>query len=312
MIAQLPLIIVNPTSAAGKTGKDWPSLTSSIRTHFGPFAVQFTKGVGDAMTIAADEARNGRTLIIACGGDGTVSEVTNGIMEAGTDTELGIIPRGTGGDFRRSLKIPLHINEAARTLRNGITRRIDVGRASYLNASGKIERRYFINLASFGMSGHVITKSKEASGLLRGTTLSYLAATLQTTLTFDKPEVWLEVDDKAVRRIKIANVCIANGRYFGGGMKVAPDAKLNDGQFDVIAIGDMGRAEMLAKSYRLFSGTHIHDERVSSTRAAKVKAGAARDGVTVKVELDGEVVGELPAIFEIIHDGLNLRCPKRS
>jgi len=309
MTAQLPLIIVNPTSAGGRTGRNWAALASVIRTHFGPFAVEFTKAVGDGETIAREAVKNGRSFIIACGGDGTISEVTNGIMKAGGAAELGIIPRGTGGDFRRSLKLPFRIEDAARALRTGISQKIDIGRASYLNDQGKIEVRHFINVASFGMSGHVIEKSKEGSATMGGK-VSYLAATVRMTLTFDKPEVWLEIDDKPTKRIRIANVCIANGRYFGGGMKVAPDAKLNDGLFDVVAIGDIGRAEILAKAYKLYSGSHLKMEKVGLTHGAKIKAGAVKDETVVKVELDGEVVGQLPATFEIIPSSLTLRCSK--
>jgi len=309
MTAQLPLIIVNPASASGRTGKNWASLASAIRTHFGPFSVEFTNATGDGEIIASEEVKNGRSFIIACGGDGTISEVTNGIMKSGGSAELGIIPRGTGGDFRRSLKLPDRIEDAARELRNGMSQKIDIGRASYLNDQGKIENRHFINVASFGMSGHVIEKSKEGSATFGGK-VSYLAATLKTTLTFDKPEVWLEVDDKPTQRIRIANVCIANGRYFGGGMKVAPDAKLNDGLFDVVAIGDIGKIEILAKAYRLYNGTHLSMDQVGLTQGSRIKAGAVKDDTIVKVELDGEVVGQLPATFEMIPNSLTLRCAK--
>lgn len=309
MIAQLPLIIVNPASASGKTGRLWPELVSTIRTHFGPFEVAFTKEPGDGERLAALETRNGRSLIIACGGDGTISEVANGILHAGGAAELGIMPRGTGGDFRRTLEVPLRPAEAARALRDSQPRRIDVGRASFLTSEGKLKQRYFVNLASFGMSGRVIERSKESAELLGGR-LAFYAATLQTTFTFTKPEVWLEVDDQPVQRLRIANVCIANGRYFGGGMKVAPEAKLNDSLFDVVAIGDLSVPEILLKSYRLYNGTHLSLAKVGSTRATKVKAGAVSDGLVVKVELDGEVVGQLPATFEILPQALTVRSPR--
>ena len=158
------------------------------------------------------------------------------------------------------------------------------------------------------MSGHVIEKSKESAEYLGGR-VGYFAATIRTTLTFDQPEVWLEIDDKPTRRLRISNVCIANGRFFGGGMKVAPDAKLNDGFFDVVAMGDFGKVEILAKAYRLYNGTHLSLDKVGLTKAIRLKAGAVTDGVAVKVELDGEVVGQLPATFEIIPGALNLRSP---
>ncbi|MGA9998404.1 MAG: acylglycerol kinase family protein, partial [Pyrinomonadaceae bacterium] len=152
-MALLPLVIVNPTSAQGKTRGAWPRVASELRTHFGPFNCVFTEKSGDAKRLAADGAREGRGLIIACGGDGTINEVANGILESGVDAELGIFPSGTGGDFRRTLSLSTHVATAARALRTGVTRRIDVGRVTYWNQDGTQETRYFLGVASCGMSG---------------------------------------------------------------------------------------------------------------------------------------------------------------
>src|SRR5262245_58633975 len=123
----LPLVIVNPESASGSTRKAWPQIASDLRTHFGSFSVAFTEGSGQGIDIANEAARSGVDLIIACGGDGTISDVGNGILSSGKDVELGILPSGTGGDFRRTLEIPAQSRNAARMLREGRTRRIDVG-----------------------------------------------------------------------------------------------------------------------------------------------------------------------------------------
>src|SRR5207253_10974026 len=110
----LPLVIVNPTSADGATEENWPKIASDLRTHFGAFSVAFTEAVGDGRRLAAEAAKQGTKLIIACGGDGTISEVANGILESGQEAELGILPSGTGGDFRRTLRIPNNVPAAAR------------------------------------------------------------------------------------------------------------------------------------------------------------------------------------------------------
>ena len=122
----LPLIIVNPKSAAGSTREKWSGIASDLRAHFGPFSVAFTKAPGDGMDLALRAADAGRQLIIACGGDGTINEVANGILRSGKETELGIFPSGTGGDFRRSINMPYCSREAARALRSGTTEMIDV------------------------------------------------------------------------------------------------------------------------------------------------------------------------------------------
>src|SRR6187455_2460068 len=127
----LPLVIVNPESASGATQKAWPQIASDLRMHFGPFTVAFTERVGQGTDLASDAARNGVDLIIACGGDGTISEVANGILGSGKDVELGILPSGTGGDFRKTLGVSHRTRDAAEVLRRGVSRRIDVGRVTY-------------------------------------------------------------------------------------------------------------------------------------------------------------------------------------
>jgi diacylglycerol kinase (ATP) len=120
--AALPLVIVNPKSAAGSTASRWAEIASDLRAHFGAFQVAFTKRAGDGINLAVRGAAQNRKFIIACGGDGTINEVANGILQSGADIELGVLPSGTGGDFRRTLGIPTSAREAARKLREGRTK----------------------------------------------------------------------------------------------------------------------------------------------------------------------------------------------
>jgi diacylglycerol kinase (ATP) len=312
----LPLIIVNPVSAGGATGAAWPALACDVRRHFGAFDVAFTRSAGDAVSIAEREAHSGRSFIIACGGDGTVNEVACGILRAGLDTaELGVLPSGTGGDFRRTLRIPVRHADAARQLREGETRVMDAGRVVFVNERGEEESRFFLNVASFGMGGDVIKRVKSRAGLpagaarLLGGRLSFAAAALQATLAFEKPEVRVRLDGGRETRLKVTNFCVANARFFGGGMKIAPPAKIDDGLFDVVAVGDMGALSILANSYRVYFGTHLGMEEVRHARARRVEA-APVSGAAVKLEVDGELVGRLPARFEILPGALRVRCPR--
>jgi diacylglycerol kinase (ATP) len=312
----LSLVIVNPASAGNATRDAWPGLASDLRAHFGPFNCAFTAEPGDGRRIALSEAGRGRRLIIACGGDGTVNEVANGILESGEDVELGLLPSGTGGDFRRTLGISTHAATAARVLREGRARRIDVGRVSYLNHEGERETRYFLGVASFGMSGEVIERVR-ASGLrllpvtrsrwLSGK-ISYGVATLQTTLKSPSTTVHVQLDEQQERRFRVANLCVANARYFGGGMKIAPDAKLNDGRFDIITIGDLGALKILANAPRLYMGKHLSMRQVHHRLAARVTARPAKEDALVLIEVDGELPGRLPATFEILPRALRVRC----
>ena len=315
----LPLVIINPASAGGATARSWPGIASDLRTHFGPFSCALTERPGDAEQIAASEAKKGRRLIIACGGDGTVSEVANGILKSGCDVELGVLPSGTGGDFRRTLGISLRPADAARDLRQGRTRRIDVGRVTYLNHEGEQESRYFLGVASFGMSGEVIERVKasgpqllpagRSSRWLSGK-ISYGVATLQTTLKSPATTVHIRLDDGPERRLTVANLCVANARYFGGGMKIAPYALLDDGRFDVIIIGDLGTLKIHTTAPRLYLGKHLGMQQVHRHLAARMTARPVKQDAEVAIEVDGELPGHLPATFELLPRALSVRCPR--
>lgn len=314
----LPLVIVNPASADGATQEKWPKIASDLRTHFGPFTVAFTEGIGHGRQLAAEAAKMGTKLIIACGGDGTISEVANGIIESNQEAELGVLPGGTGSDFRRTLRVPTNIAAAARALRDGHTRVIDAVRVTFVNDIDERETRFFVNVASFGMSTEVL--SRAASGESRkwipafaprklGSKLSYAAATVQTTLAASPIEVHVQLDDEAERRLRVAEFCVANARYYGGAMKIAPDAKLDDGFLDVVSIGDASSFRILTNAPRLYFGVHLRMDEVNHALAKQVVARPLRKDEVVRVELDGEVVGRLPATFQIMPLVLRVRCP---
>lgn len=313
----LPLVIINPESAAGATRDAWPKIASELATHFGSFTPKFTKHAGEGIELAASAARKGTKLIIACGGDGTVAEVANGILSSGSDAELGILPSGTGGDFRRTLGIPVRAAAAARILRDGQTRSIDVGKVTFTTDEGEQESRYFLGVASFGMSADVIARVKEggpdwlpakAPRWLTGR-VSFGLAMVQTALKMEPTRVVVQLDDNPDRHMTVANLCIANARYFGGGMKIAPNARLTDGKFDVISIGDLGAARILANSPRLYVGAHLSMAEVGHALATKVVARAANKDQRIEIEVDGEIPGHLPATFQILPGALRIRCP---
>ena len=316
-MSSLPLVIVNPSSAGGLTGDSWPGMASDLATHFGAFSCAFTGKLGDARLIAAREAKSGRRFIIACGGDGTISEVANGILESGNDVELGVLPSGTGGDFRRTLGISTHPATAARSLRTGRARLIDVGRVSYLNHDGLEESRYFLGVASCGMSSEVIRRVKDGksrwSPALRsswlGGRLPFGLATVRTTLSFTNAALRVRIDDRPERHLTVRNLCVSTARYFGGGMKIAPEAKLNDGRLDIVAIGDLNSLEVLANAHRLYTGKHLGVRQVHHTLAKRITARPAQEEEKVPIEADGELPGRLPATFEILPRALRVRCP---
>ena len=316
----LPLVIVNPESAGGATRDAWPGIASELATHFGSFTPQFTTRAGEGIEIAANAARKGTKLIIACGGDGTISEVANGILSVDGEAVLGILPSGTGGDFRRTVGIPARVAGAARILRDGQTRLIDVGKVTFTNDDGELESRYFLGVASFGMSADVIARVKEGGPdwlptrgpkWLTGR-LSFAVAMLQTAAKKSATRVVVQLDDDPVRHMTVANLCIANARYFGGGMKIAPNAKLADGKFDVVSVGDLGAARILGNAPRLYLGAHLSMAEVGHALAAKISARSVDKNERVEVEVDGEILGHLPATFQILPRALRVRSPLKS
>lgn len=310
----LPLVIVNPKSASGATRDKWSATASDIRTHFGPFNVAFTKSRGDGAEIARRAAENGRTFIIACGGDGTINEVANGILDSGVEAELGVLPSGTGGDFRRSLNIPHGTREAARALKTGKMKTIDVGKVTFHDHDDKEVSRYFLNVSSVGLAASIIERVKASSTAdwlpiqsLKGKA-SFALSTLQEVIGIEYETVRVRIDDGEEHNLNTVNFCVANARYFGGGMMIAPEAKLDDGYFDVINIGDLGTAKILLNAYKLYGGTHLTLPEVKSKLARRIEIRAA-GGEEIHLETDGELPGKLPAVYEIVPNALRIRVP---
>jgi diacylglycerol kinase (ATP) len=310
----LPLVIVNPKSAGGATRDNWSAIASDIRTHFGPFNVAFTKGPRDASEIAGQGVKIGRRFIIACGGDGTVNEVANGIIESGGDAELGVLPSGTGGDFRRSLNIPNGIREAARALKTGNTKIIDVGKVTFRDHNEKETYRYFLNISSVGLAASIIERVKTTSYAnwlpiqsLKGRA-NFAISTLQEVIGIEPATICVSIDGGEERRLKTINFCVANARYFGGGMLIAPDAKLDDGYLDIINIGDIGKWKIIFNVHTLYRGTHTSLAEVKTKQAKRIEIKAGDDS-EIHLEIDGELSGKLPAIYEIVPKALRVRVP---
>lgn len=314
--SNLPLIIVNPKSAGGATQSGWAATAADFRAHFGVYQVAFTKKAGDGIELAKRAAEAGRKFIIACGGDGTINEVANGIIESGADTELGILPSGTGGDFRRSLGMPTAVREAAKALRDGIPKKIDVGKITFVDHDDEQASRYFLNVSSFGLSASIIRRVKTKNkldwlpnDLLRGKT-TFALSTLQEVLEVGHATVRVSIDGAEEKSLNTINFCVANARFFGGGMKIAPDAKLDDGFFDVVNIGDIKTAKIILNAYKLYNGSHLELKEVKSSLAQRIEVSPAHKEQTIFLETDGELPGRLPAIYEIIPQALKVRVPR--
>jgi len=313
VLAPRTTVIVNPKSQGGRLGKRWPELADTIGRAF-PFDEVRTQGPGDATRLAREALRAGAERVVAIGGDGTVNEVVNGFFdEHGAaikpDAIFALIPFGTGGDFRRTMNIPMEIADAANVIARGHKKQIDVGKLSLTTNAGATVLRMFANIASFGVSG-VVDRLVNESGKKLGR-LSFMYATAKATWSYKNQRVALVFDGKDRVEATINTVAVANGRYFGGAMLVAPNAEVDDGAFDVVAMGDLTFGDLLTSGRRLYKGTHIGMDKVSVRRARVVEAEAIEPGAVVELDVDGESPGRLPARFELVPSALWMAVPGR-
>ncbi len=306
MTSKRHVLIINPQAQGGALGRRWPELAKSIRRQLGAFEEVRTKGPGDATELAIDALNSGADVVVAIGGDGTINEVVNGFFDDGEpinpEAAMGVLPFGSGGDFRKTIAVPKDLDQAAHRLAHGKAKRIDVGRIDYTTHDGDKATRMFINIASFGLSGLVDQFVNDSSKRLGGT-LSFLAASARASLKYQNQRVRMTFDDSEPIDTIIKVCAGANGRYFGGGMYIAPEASLDDGVFDVVAVGDLSLFELATHSHRLYRGTHLTLDKVSQRRARRVHAEPLGVG-DVLLDVDGESRGYLPATFTILPKSL--------
>jgi diacylglycerol kinase (ATP) len=295
-------VIVNPVAGANTTYRKWPQINQFLR-HIGlPFDYQYTEGVGHAIELAREAASGGCQLLVAVGGDGTVNEVANGILlsQELKNATIGIISTGTGGDFIRSAGIDRDYIKACSSLAGARRRLIDVGVVEY-QKDGRTCERFFINSAGIGFDAAVTETSNRMPKFLGGT-IPYVMGLFRSLLGYRNKDVVMQVDDRH-RECRMMSVVVANGCYFGGGMRVAPQADIADGLLDVVTVGDMGKMEMLRAFPTIYKGTHIHHPKVKMDRATQVGISSPESFL---VQADGEFLGEGPVSFRLMPSALSI------
>jgi len=298
------LVIVNPASAAGRTERTLPRLEAQLRAAVGAYELAWTKGPRDAERLAREAVRAGVERLIVAGGDGTAAEVVSGLLGAalGSYAEVAFLPLGTGADFHRTLDIPRDPAAAIAALASGKGRRIDVGCVRYTDAAGAEQRSHFLNVASAGLSG-VVTRHVRGSKAL-GARLSFLLGTLAGLVRFQPPSMCLRVDGVEVFSGAVAVAAVANGRYFGGGMHVAPQARPDDGLLDLVIIPALPKAVLVTRLPRLYSGTHLAVPGVTLHRGRSVELEPL--GAPALGEIDGEPLAQLPMRVEVVPGALQV------
>ena len=306
----VPVVIVNPNSAGGQTRRRWPRYEATLREAFGDVRPLFTERPGHATELARRALEGGAGLVVSMGGDGTMNEVMNGFFDGERpvrpEAALAILPAGTGGDFPKTTGTPRVFDDAARAIaaNRGRARTIAVGRLRFLDSDGKPALHHFVNITSFGIGG-LVDRFVNQSSKAFGSKGSFFVASIRASLAYKNARVRMTLDDGAPVERTVYSVAVANGRFFGGGMKMAPDAELDDGLFDVVTIGDVGIGTMLLHTSKIYAGTHVKLPFVTATRARRVHAESTA-GEEVLLDVDGEQPGRLPATFEIVPRALRV------
>jgi diacylglycerol kinase (ATP) len=261
---------------------------------------------GDLIQLTRQAIGAGARLLVVVGGDGTVHEVVNGLLadDAPSDVELAILPRGTGKDFVRSLRIPTDLGAALDVARGGRARLVDAGRARFAAWDGSAQEAYFANFAGAGISGAIARRANDTSKLLGGR-VSFFRATVAVFLGWKSAAVTASVDGTE-RSGPMFEVLAMNGDYAAGGMWVTPEAQPDDGLLDVLLIGDVTKADFVRTFPKIYRGKHLSHPKIELLRGRTVQVGSTP---SLPIVLDGEQPGRTPATFEVVPKALRVRVP---
>jgi YegS/Rv2252/BmrU family lipid kinase len=291
----MPLtLLVNPASAHGRTLKLLPGLEQVLDARRIPFRVERTRGLDDGVERALRAVEAGEIPVVISG-DGLIGAIGGAL--AGAETPLGIVPGGRGNDLARVLGIPSEPEAAAAMLATGDTRRIDVG---------EVNGKRFLGIVSVGFDSEANRLANETKWL-RGN-LVYAYAGVRTLLGWKPARFTIRVGE-ARERFSGYSVSVANSKAFGGGMFIAPDADLADGEFDIVTVGEVGKLRFLGNLPKVFKGTHVEEDEVRVFRASRLELSASRP---FPVYADGEHLTDLPATLRLLPQALSVIVPPRA
>ena len=299
-------IIVNPAAGSGSTARRWGHIKRQLDGLEIDYDFVLTEAPGHAIDLATEAAENGFQSVVAVGGDGTINEVVNGLLrhtppDTPSPVDLGVINTGTGSDFVRSLGIPRNPDRACHHLLSRQRLKVDAGIIEWVD-NGEEKTRYFVNAAGVGFDAETASAKARISRLLKGP-VSYALSVGATLFGYKNRPVSVRCDQAEEKIRRVLSVIIANGSYFGGGMKVAPDAELGDQLFDVLTIGDIGKVELIQAFPRVYRGTHITHPKVTVERAATITLSSSE---RLLLQADGEIIGEGAFRLSLLPGALNV------
>jgi len=298
--------VVNPHAGNGSTGLKWSYIEAVARDRLGHFETYMTQKPGDAVMFAENAVAKDAGLLVCVGGDGTLNEVINGIMmheeSIRSSVTLGFVPNGTGCDFVKTLPIPQNIEHAIDAITGGFARTIDLGKLSFHDHRGHECGRYFHNITSFGLGGDVAQRVNRTTKAF-GPFFSFMWATLISIFLYGKKQIRIRIDNGCEQKFTVWNVAIANGRYHGGGMWVAPDASVYDGLLNVTVIGDLTLPEVFLNLPNLYNGRIYDIDKVVTLTGKKIEAVSNQQ---VLLDVDGEQPGMMPIVIHVVPGALKI------
>ncbi len=292
------------------------SILSTVRRAFDDEGVAYSAEIsrkrGDVARLARSGVLSGCGAVVVIGGDGSFFEAVNGVIgpvepadaEGGAvgGVALGLVQAGRGSDFGRSAGIPSDVQAACARLLAGRTAQFDLGHVTYRSFDGKTRRRYFANAAGLGFDAEVALRANAGPRNLGGT-IPYLSSLLRTLVSYTNKRVQVTLDDADPWPARVNSLVVANGQYFGGGMKIAPTASLSDGIFDITVLGDLDKVDLVRNVPRVYDGSHLTHPKVSTARATTVHVEPSDRTL---LQADGEVLGMAPATFTIVPAALRM------
>lgn len=291
-------VIVNPQAAHGRAGRLWPLFQERLQKEGLILEVAITQSPGDGERLAREGIAKGYSRIIGVGGDGTINEILNGLFDDNNraQAELAILAIGTGGDFLRSLGNPKGIDAFLEVLKREDKRLIDVGLMEFSDTHGRPAKRYFLNVADAGLGGETAARVNRQSKRLGGR-LSFLLGSIQAILGYRNKWMKCTLDGRTIVSGVVNSIMVANGRFFGGGMEIAPHARLDDGLLDVIVLGNFSKIELLWHLPKIYHGKHLEVRGVFAYRGTTVQIEGREK---ILLDCDGEQPGEVPVRFKVL------------
>ena len=303
------LVIANGRNQKGFRARRWQRAISRLREIFGTgLEIRYTSHRGDGARLTREALVAGVDWLAAAGGDGTIHEVLNGFFDNGINvrpsSSLSFLPCGLGNDWIRTLGLPMDLFGSIELLGRARPHLVDVGHARFQGLSGRTEDEVFINIAEAGIGAKVVEYMEHGVMPVRNH-LAYVMGAFIAILSYLPRPLELELDgDKTIATDPLLSLIVANGCYFGAGMKCAPMARPDDGRLEVIAVGEFSRAEAALKFRSFMNGTYLDLPRVEHYSS---KAVGLASGDRVPLELDGELVGHLPAHIRLLPQAVRLR-----